>query len=238
MSSSNRTPAELAADKPVLISHPLCPYVQRAVITLAEKGVAFERIDVDLANKPAWFKALSPLGKVPLLKQGDSLVFESAVIAEYLEETQPGRLHPADPLEKARHRSWIEFASATLNAIGSFYGAKEGRDFERARRQLIDRFARLELELDGAGPYFAGADFHLLDAAWGPVFRYFDVFDRIGHFGFFEGLAKVQAYRKALAARPSIRNAVAADYPERLRDFLQSRGSALSALIVNRRLAA
>ena len=156
----------------------------------------------------------------------------------WLEETQPGRLHPADALEKARHRSWIEFASATLNAIGSFYGAQDGREFERARRRLKERFARLELELDAAGPYFAGADFHLLDAAWGPVFRYFDVIDTIGDFGFFAGLAKVRAYRKALAQRPSVKAAVAADYPERLRDFLQSRGSALSALIVNRPLAA
>ena len=64
MSFNNETPAALAADRPVLISHPLCPYVQRAVIALAEKGVAFERIDVDLANKPDWFKALSPLGAV------------------------------------------------------------------------------------------------------------------------------------------------------------------------------
>jgi glutathione S-transferase len=46
-----------------LISHALCPYVQRASIALGEKAVAFERVYVDLANKPAWFEALSPLGK-------------------------------------------------------------------------------------------------------------------------------------------------------------------------------
>ena len=50
-----------------LISHKLCPYVQRAVIALTEKGVAFERIDIDLANKPDWFLKISPLGKVPVL---------------------------------------------------------------------------------------------------------------------------------------------------------------------------
>ena len=50
-----------------LISHKLCPYVQRAVIALSEKGVAFERIDIDLANKPDWFLAISPLGKTPVL---------------------------------------------------------------------------------------------------------------------------------------------------------------------------
>jgi len=58
--------------RPRLISHKLCPYVQRAVIALTEKGVAFERIDVDLANKPDWFLRLSPLGKTPVLQVGDT----------------------------------------------------------------------------------------------------------------------------------------------------------------------
>ena len=66
-----------------LVSHHLCPYVQRAVIALTEKQVPFERIDVDLAAKPAWFTAISPLGKVPLLRVGDAtVIFESAVILE------------------------------------------------------------------------------------------------------------------------------------------------------------
>ena len=72
-----------------LISHKLCPYVQRAVIALTEKGVAFERVDIDLANKPEWFLGISPLGKTPVLLVGDVPIFESAVILEYLEETQP-----------------------------------------------------------------------------------------------------------------------------------------------------
>src|ERR1700722_13285215 len=100
-----------------LISHDLCPYVQRAVIALAEKGVSFERIDIDLADKPDWFKAISPLGKVPLLRVGEAVILESAVIVEYLEETRPRPLHPADPLERARHRATIEQSSAILSDI-------------------------------------------------------------------------------------------------------------------------
>ncbi|MGG6499047.1 UNVERIFIED_CONTAM: glutathione S-transferase family protein, partial [Bacteroidetes bacterium 56_B9] len=79
-------------------SHKLCPYVQRAVIALTEKGVPFERIDIDLDNKPDWFLAVSPLGKTPVLLVGDQPIFESAVILEYLEDTQPKPLHPADAL--------------------------------------------------------------------------------------------------------------------------------------------
>ena len=67
------------------------------------KNVRFDRVDIDLANKPDWFKAISPLGKTPVLKVGETAIFESAVILEYLEETQMTPLHPSDPLRRAEH---------------------------------------------------------------------------------------------------------------------------------------
>jgi glutathione S-transferase len=213
-----------------LISHELCPFVQRAAIALAEKGVRFERINVDLANKPDWFLAISPLGKVPLLKVGDAVIFESAVILEYLEETQPDPLHPANPLQRAEHRSWIEFGSAILNDIWTFYTATDDATFEGKARTLAEKFARLEQRL-GDGPYFDGARFTLVDAAFGPVFRYFDVFDRIGDVDMLAGKPKIAAWRHALAQRPSIVHAVKPDYPERLWEFLRTRNSRLSALM-------
>jgi hypothetical protein len=100
-----------------LVSHVLCPYVQRAAIVLMEKGVAFDRLDVDLKNKPAWFLAISPLGKTPVLQMDGGAIFESAVICEYLDETIAPRLHPPLALDRARHRSWVEFGSSVLNGI-------------------------------------------------------------------------------------------------------------------------
>jgi glutathione S-transferase len=213
-----------------LISHRLCPYVQRAAIALTEKGVPFDRIDVNLADKPAWFTAISPLGKTPVLKVGDTAIFESAVILEYLEETQPNPLHPTDPLARAEHRAWIEFASATLNDIWGFYTAPDEAAFAAKAKALSGKFETLERRL-GAGPYFAGSKFSLVDAAFGPVFRYFGVFDRIGAFGILGGKPRLAAWRVALAARPSVRDAVAPDYQARLRDFLESRKSHLSRLM-------
>src|SRR4051794_26344618 len=157
-----------------LISHKLCPYVQRAVIALTEKGVRFERIDIDLGNKPDWFLAISPLGKTPVLQVGDTAIFESAVILEYLEETQPRPLHPADALRRAEHRGWIEFGSAVLNDIAGFYAAADKATFTAKALQLEARFARLEKRL-AASPWFDGGEFSLVDAVFGPVFRYFDV---------------------------------------------------------------
>jgi glutathione S-transferase len=212
-----------------LISHKLCPYVQRAVIALSEKGVAFERIDVDLAKKPDWFLAISPLGKTPVLQVGEVPIFESAVILEYLEETQPKPLHPADPLMRAEHRAWIEFGSAVLNDIAGFYAAADEATFKAKTSQLEQRFARLEARV-AAAPWFAGQNFSLVDAVFGPVFRYFDVFDGIGEFGILDDKPKLDRWRRSLAARPSVKSAVSADYPASLRDFLARRNSWISRL--------
>ena len=212
-----------------LISHKLCPYVQRAVIALAEKGVAFERIDIDLADKPEWFLALSPLGKTPVLLVGETPIFESAVILEYLEETQPFQLHPADPLVRAEHRGWIEFSSAVLNDIAGLYAAKDEASFKAKTAQLEQKFARLEARLKAA-PWFDGESFSLVDAVFGPVFRYFDVFDEIADFGILADKPKLAHWRRSLAARPSVRSAVRSDYPALLRDFIDRRNSWLSGL--------
>jgi len=212
-----------------LISHKLCPYVQRAVIALTEKGVPFERIDIDLANKPDWFLRISPLGKTPVLLVDDTPIFESAVILEYLEETQPNPLHPADPLKRAEHRGWIEFDSAVLNDIAGFYGAKDKATFDAKAGALADKFARLEARLV-ATPWFDGDKFSLVDAVFGPVFRYFDMFDRIGAFGILDGKPKLVRWRAALARRSSVASAVSPEYPALLSAFIARRESYLSSL--------
>jgi len=212
-----------------LISHKLCPYVQRAVIALTEKGVSFARVDIDLANKPDWFLRLSPLGKTPVLVVGEHAIFESAVILEYLEETQDKPLHPADPLRRAEHRAFIEFGSAVLNDIAGLYSAPDQAAFTTKAAQLEARFALLETRV-AAAPWFDGDSFSLVDAVFGPVFRYFDVFDAIADFGILRDKPKLARWRKALAERPSVRSAVSADYPALLRAFIERRRSWLSQL--------
>jgi glutathione S-transferase len=212
-----------------LISHKLCPYVQRAVIALSEKGVAFERVDIDLANKPVWFLAISPLGKTPVLQVGDTAIFESAVILEYLEETEPKPLHPADPLARAEHRAWIEFGSTVLSDIAGLYAAPDEATFKARTSQLEQRFARLEARVTAA-PWFDRESFSLVDTVFAPVFRYFDVFDEIADFGILSGKPKLARWRGALATRPSVRTAVSAEYPALLRTFIDRRKSWLSGL--------
>lgn len=219
-------------DRLVLVSHLLCPYVQRAAIALAEKGVAFERIDIDLAHKPDWFLRLSPLGQTPvLLVPKDATwvpLFESAVICDYLDETIAPALHPVDPLLRARHRAWIEVASATLNQIWQLYTTRDEAMFESTRIALAQRMTRLDAAL-GDGPWFAGATFSLVDAAFAPVFRYFDVFDALWQGHLFAQAPRTAAWRAALAGRASVRAAVADGYAARLVAYVEQQHGVLGA---------
>lgn len=217
-----------------LISHKLCPYVQRAAIVALEKRIDFERVDIDLANKPEWFLSLSPTGKVPVLEVTEAdgtihILFESAVIAEYLDEISGNPLLPADPLRRARERAWVEYASAMLADISRLYTAPDAAGFEAAISAIEARFETLGREIKG--PFFAGARFGLVDAAFAPVFRYLDVFERALDFGLVERGPKVAAWARELATRPSVIGAVPLDYADRLLGFVTARNGHLARLI-------
>lgn len=219
-----------------LVSFDLCPYVQRASIALAEKNVPFERIDIDLADKPDWFRAISPLGKVPLLMVGDEVLFESAVIVEYLDETVGPKLHPADPLARARHRAWMEFGSSILANIWTIETAKDRAVFDQAVAAVAEKFGRVEEQL-GEGPFFAGAGFSLVDAVFAPVFRYFDAFEQRVDLGVFADKPRLVAWRAALAGRKSVKDAVVPDYAERLLAFVAKQDGVLAAMLALRQAA-
>lgn len=216
-----------------LISNILCPYTQRAAIQLAEKGLGVKRTYIDLVHKPDWFLQLSPLGKVPVLRVGNAAVFETAVICEYIEEVAGDRapMWPANPLDRARHRAWAEFASALIGDVFGFYMAPDEGAFERKRSDLAGRFARLEMQLAAAGPYFDGERFGLVDAAFAPIFRLLETFDQVADFGLLHGLPGTVAYRRNLAARRSVRGAVAPDYGRVFLHYLSERGSHMSRLV-------
>lgn len=209
-----------------LISHHLCPFVQRVAIVLLEKGVPFQRINVDLREKPEWFLAISPTGKVPLLKirhgnQDEAVLFESVAICEYLEEVYPQpALLPASVLTRAQIRAWIEFASATLSDAWGFLNASDDQTSHvkaTALRAKLERFNTDMLD----GPYFSGKSLSMVDAAMAPVFRYFDILNFSSSHPIFYGLNRVAVWRRLLAQRASIQAAVADDYATRFRKHLQ-----------------
>ncbi len=209
-----------------LVSHHLCPYVQRAAIALAEKGVPFERTNIDLTSKPDWFVAISPLGKVPLLRVDDEVIFESSVICEYLDETLAPRLHPEDALARAKERAFMEFGSAILGDLWGYQMARDDAAFLAKAKDIDAKLQRVESTL-GEGPWFRGTSFGFVDAVFAPIFRIFAALDPIRDTGLFRDKPRVSAWRAALLARPSVVGAVQADFPARLMVFLEQQGSFL-----------
>jgi len=209
-----------------LISFNLCPYVQRSVIALEEKGAAYQIEYIDLSNKPQWFLALSPLGKVPVLQVGDEVIFESAVISEFIDETAGGRrLHPDEPLRRAQNRSWIEFTSNALVAAYKLQMAPdEAAAMDRAGT-VRDLLARFEAQL-GPGPFFNGSDFALVDAAAAPLLQRLTFCEGFcSDLHLFDGLGKVVRWRDALLARPSVQRSTISDLREVFSEYLAGRGS-------------
>ncbi len=198
--------------KPRLISFDICPFVQRSVIILLEKKVDFERIDIDLANPPEWFLAISPFGKVPVLQLGEAVVFESAVINEYLDEVHPPSMQPADPLQRAINKAWTEFASELINNQYRLTLAEHEEHFDLHYHTLRRQLAQLE-PVVAATPFFNGGDFCLVDAAFAPAFTRFALLEQRHPMGLLERFPRLQTWSQALVERPSVIHSVSNDFP-------------------------
>jgi glutathione S-transferase len=214
--------------KPQLISFKICPFVQRSVIVLLEKGVDYDITYINPMEPPDWFKAISPLGKVPVLKVGDEVLFESAVIMEYLDEVNPPSLHPADPLRKAQNRAWIEFASTVIMSQFNMVMAKDQEAHESAKQELQGKLAMLEQQV--AGPYFNGDQFALVDIAFAPIFMRIQFLEAWHPLGLLDGLPKVSAWSEVLLARESVRNSTVDDLQELYRGHISSSGGYAAGL--------
>lgn len=193
-----------------LISFNTCPFVQRSVITLLEKGIDFKTTVIDLADKPHWFLAISPLGKVPVLRIGDEVLFESAVINEFLDEITPPSLHPTAPLEKARHRAWIEFGSDVLMNCFRMMMSSEPEEHKTNKDKLYSQLKQLEAQVQG--PFFSGEHFSLVDSSYAPLFMRMSLLEKQGMTSMLADFPKIQGWVKHLLAKPSVKNSVPDDF--------------------------
>ena len=127
----------------------------------------------------------------------------------------------------------MEFGSVLLNGVARLYNAGTQAAFERERDNLRAGFERLEAELSArqSGPLFQGERFTLVDTVFGPIFRYFDVFETRAGLRLLDGLPRIGTWRVALAERPSVRGSVGADYPELLAVFLINRKTYMGSLV-------
>jgi glutathione S-transferase len=195
-----------------LVSFDICPYVERSRIVLLEKGVPHDVEYIDLANKPAWFLAVSPMGRVPVLLVDGRPVFESSIINELIEELHPRpALFPAEPLARAEARSWIAFANdavmpASYRAMLAIAGGASGDALARPVAELRDALGKLEAQVARGGPFFLGRDFTLVDAAYAPFFRRWRIAEGWGaaEASLLASFPRVSAWADALLARPSV----------------------------------
>ena len=143
---------------PKLVSFKVCPFVQRVAITLQYKSIDYDIEYIDLGSPPEWFLAISPLKKVPLLIVDNTVIFESAVINEYIDEAYQPVLHPEDLLLKAINRSWIEFSSNISLYTFELTIKEKKNDFENILEELLKGFDLVEDYLY-AKPFFNGEQF-------------------------------------------------------------------------------
>jgi RNA polymerase-associated protein len=140
-----------------------CPYCARVRIVLAEKGLEYETLVVDLDDRPAWIYEKNPLGKVPVLEEDVFVLPESGVIMEYLEERFPEPpLWPADPAERAHGRLLVDRFDRLSRP---YYALRRGDGAAEAKLQ--EQLSDLDSLLT-AQPYLTGREFGLADAAYLP----------------------------------------------------------------------
>ena len=197
------------ASKYLLCSFKTCPWVQRAAIVLRAKGIQYDISYIDRNDRPAWFLAMSPHAKVPVLQiDGKDSLFESNAIAEYLDETTPPRLHPEDPLARARNRAWTDFVPTFAESVSDAAYSDSEEEFSKKAAKIAGPFGKLDDALakrGNDGPYFNGAKFSLVDAAYAPFLQRYTYMDRLKPIGAIEKLPRLKAWRDALIAHPAVK---------------------------------
>ncbi len=197
------------------------------------KAVEFEVTYIDLRNKPDWFLEVSPHGKVPVLKVNEQPLFESNAIAEYLDEVIEPRLHPEDPLIRARHRAWTDYVPTFAAGLSVYYA----KTMETLQERLPDAHQRLAkiseaLVADAAeGPFFGGAEICLVDAAYAPFLQRFLLVDQWLNTGLLDEYPLVSDWANALLADERVTSSVPDNFQSEFIGNLKRRGLYVAELI-------
>lgn len=195
-----------------LISFNVCPYVQRSVITLNYKGCDYKITFIDLSDPPDWFLKISPLGKVPVLKvDGNEILFESAVINEFIDDVTPGTLKPDDPLTLAKNRAWIEYGGSCLVDLYMIADHKTEKDMRIQISEAIIRLQRVE-DVFSNTTYFNGDEFALIDAAYAPLLIRLDFLNQRLEFVNWKKFPKLNEWKGNLLALEAVQKSIIDDF--------------------------
>jgi glutathione S-transferase len=219
----------MATPKLELISFHLCPFVQRSIITLKHKNVDFTLKEIDLENPPEWFQKISPLGKVPVLVvDGQTTLFESAVINEYIDEITEPRLMLSDPLAKAKERAWIEYGSSLLMEMYGLAHEENAEAFQTNLTELFDSISKLEPILSG-GAFFRGKDFSLVDTSYAPFFLRMSYVPTLWNHSAWSKMPKTRQWAESLIANKAVQASAPSDLKSGYVGYIQETSSFLFA---------
>lgn len=200
-----------------LIGNTICPYCQRARIALEDAGIAHEWTELDFTDKPDWFMALTPVGKVPVLRHQGRSVFESGAIVEYVNDLAAQRYLPADPLQRAQVRSWSLYAERLHDEARAYFTARTDADMTAARQRLLDRLARLAEP--GTAMFIKGTALTLAGIYMAPLFVLLQALPEDGTPIAHEHAAVV-ALAEQLLAQPTVSRINSLEYRERFTRFV------------------
>jgi len=192
-----------------IISSQTCPFAQRTRMALIEKGIDFDLTEIDLNDKPDWFLEISPYGKVPVVRHNGAVIFESAVINEYLEEVFPGRpLMPADPLRRAQARIWIDFANVRFTPHVYKLMMAQDADAQAFQAERLTQ-AMLMMEHEGLGKlgdgsYWMGDDISLVDLTFLPHMQRVGVLTHYRDFRIPDECVLLKGWLQLMGQRPAV----------------------------------
>lgn len=192
-----------------IISSKSCPFAQRSRMVLLEKGVTFDFTEIDLDDKPDWFLKVSPYGKVPVIRHDGAVIWESAVINEYLDEVFPEPpLLPRDPVGRATARVWIDFANNRMVPhVYKMMLRQDAEGQELHRRRLTEAVLFMEhqgLRKLSPGPFWLGAKPGLVDFTFLPHVQRFAALEHYRGFVIPEECTRLRIWIAAMSALPSV----------------------------------
>lgn len=193
-----------------LFSAQVCPYAHRSRLAMAEKGIEFTLVEIDLSDKPQRFLDISPYGKVPALLHNGRTIYESAIVNEYLNDTFPEPdLMPDDPYQRAQARIWIDYFDNQF--LDLYYDAMFNKDRSKDaefRDKIATGFRFIENEgmakLSGDGPYWLGADLSLVDLAYYPFLERLPAWTQHRDIDIPDDCVRLRKWYEVMRERPSV----------------------------------
>ncbi len=215
-----------------LISFKLCPFVQRAVIILKKQNIDYDITFINPMDPPDWFKEISPTGQVPLLKVDGEIVFESGVIAEFINDISADSLHPENVITKANNRSWMAFSSSMFDDLFTIVTGDEA-GFNTAKTALFTKLKKVEAAKNNQA-FFNGKDFNMIDATFAPIFM------RLGWINEFTNDAlslseftNLNAWSASVLSVDAVKNSVAEGLDDVYYSNIEGREGHLSTLLID-----